>query len=189
MGFFGAAGRIAGREIKHLAGGYAIGMGWRYLKEGYLRATHRRCPACERGLLFKFTVEKDGELHRALGCNLCAHYEASDVDADVASQERLRAIVQRQRKAIGEAGLTERHRKHVLMSRFFYFGAAVLWCVATYHVVFRGVGWGFGNALALSVWMFTQGLRTSYRSWQLATNTFYQPGAFMVWLKSGQWLV
>lgn len=75
-----------------------------------------------------------------------------------------------------------------IRSRWHYVGALILLIVAGYFLVVDP-GWTGMNALGLAALNFAQGLRASYRHWQMRTRTFFVEGAFKEWLAQGHWLV
>jgi len=176
-------------RVQDIASGFAIRSLFGVLRESVVRATHRHCPKCGRGHLFKFREEVNGKSIAALGCNLCDHYQAVDVDNDEDSRDRLKSLARQKMDEVGNAGLKRIKRRLVFGSRAFYCVSFVLFFTSAYFVYEKTSFWTFLNTFALSAYLFVLGLKAAYRHWQLETGRLFVKRAFYEWIREGAWFV
>lgn len=193
MGLIKRTGQAAYRETRYLVGGEGISRWWDTMRRGIFSA-RRSCPACQSGKMFRFDETIEGQPREFFGCSRCDHFEAVDLSDEkdaVASDSlsRLRSITEDRLKTIGKDGVDNMRRRYRINSRFQYFFSFVLLGFGFYLLVAGGSAWTLINASALALLMFAQGLRLSYRHWQLANGELYRPGAFRRWMAEGKWLI
>lgn len=179
MGVARGTGRFLLWTAKGLVGWHTITTGAHAIRQNWQGLHLRPCPECARtngGVLRRDSVQVDGETVEFIGCNYCSYHELLDGNA-IAADEKANAL-----------------QTHRLRSRLFLLGSFTLLlaslCILTIGLPVLGTSAVASlNTLAFSALLFAHGLRHSYRHWQVASNTFFVDGAFMRWVKQGNWIV
>jgi hypothetical protein len=188
MGVFGATGRLAVRETLNLVGAHAILLGWRLTARSLRMVAAKNCPKCAMGRLYPFVeIDGDGVEHTALGCSRCDHFQAINVAEDRESLERLSGLAAQKLAELSGGDRARMSRKQLVLSRVFYAIALMIFAFAFYSV-FALSGWSVLNAAGLGSYVFVQGMKSSYRHWQLESDALFQPGSFWKWIGQGSWL-
>lgn len=196
-GFFRRGVRTVGREAAHVAGVEHIKLGAKSIRKQWTRASKRICPVCERGRLFPFSEKIAGAEQHFYGCSQCDYYQAKSIDNDLSAQKRLREVAFAKINEMGPKEYAKLVRKYQLGSRWLYafalvatvFGCGLFGYGLATDAPAGDVALPFLSALAVSIFLFVQGLVASYRHWQVRERLFFIPGAFKRWLRTGQWLI
>lgn len=189
MGWISSIGKRVGHEAGNLVGLELNKRGVKVLRNQWNHAKRKDCPACDKGLLYPFTEVIEGKKTKFLGCNSCDHFQAVNVARDEGSIKRLRAIADKKINGMSDDSYSEQIKNYQLGSRFYYLLASGAFGIATYMLFFSENNWTAFNIVLVSILLFVKGMVSSYRYWQLKTKTFYVPGAFLKWMKLGQWLI
>lgn len=144
--------------------------------------------------MFPFVELVEGEPRHFYGCSKCSHYECENLNDEsdplvAESLERLRRDAEEKFASLGEKNIATLAARIRLISRIQYGAAFLLLVTGVVLISITGYPWHLLNTTALAALIFFQGMRSSYRYWQLVNRTLYQPGAFRAWLRSGQWLI
>ncbi|UXI68328.1 hypothetical protein [Tahibacter amnicola] len=145
------------------------------------------CPECQKAVL-----EPVGSEDGAWSCKNC-RFTVADRNGIAAVREaakgRRNELVRTMYAATDQDERKDIARRHRLVSRCCFAGAAFTVCGFLYYVatgasVILALNW---LAFALVCW--THGMKRSYRSWQVLNGQLFVEGAFWVWLKEERWLV
>lgn len=188
-GFIRRSGSLLRREASLVFGWEHIKLGAHSISKQWHRASKRVCPECGRGRLFPFTVEQGGEDLKFYGCSQCDYHQAESLKKNEKSLRRLRKVAFRKIENLSPEEYETLIRKYRLGSRWLYLFSVAMMLGGSYMLMTEGAAWTFLNALAVSIFLFVQGLIASYRNWQLREKILFVPGAFWRWLRSGQWLI
>lgn len=193
MGFVSRAAKTVKREAGYLVGANGIYAWFRNVRVS-LQGRFRKCPVCGEGKMMPFTEPVNNVDRDFFGCSRCEHFEVADLanEKDVVVAEslgRLRDLAGQRIGQLKPKEVLELRNRFKWNSRLFYLFSVVLLSAGWYLYFVSDSAWYLLNSTGLSMLVFSHGMRSSYRYWQVCNNAFYQPGAFRRWLGLGQWLV
>lgn len=139
--------------------------------------------------MFRFFEVFDGEEKEFYGCNTCAHFEPLDVEGDKEALARMQALAKERLAGMTPEQRSNAGRTYCYRSRSSFVFATLLLVVGFYLLLWSDMVATALNVAAMSALFAVQGLRASYRYWQLETGVFYQPGSFKKWFSTGKWII
>lgn len=188
MGIFRNLGKLAAREGAYIFGLAQLKQGADVIRRTLLRS-HRRCPKCASGRMFRFSEVVDGVSKEFYGCSHCDHFEPLDVERDPEALHDLQDLARHRLEEMTAEQRANAERTYRWRSRG-SLAISLVFLVGGFWVLLSGIGVAISlNLGAMAALFFVQGLRASYRYWQLETGMLYQPDAFKLWMASGKWLV
>ncbi len=175
-----SAGRIMGIDTIKAGGSMVSGMGRRVFSP--------RCPMCARGSLIVLDVPVNGETERVRACDACEYFQPLGGPG----ARELSALKENFEEQYGN--LSEERVNGLLkaqkVSFRIYLGVALLaMAYALYCVLFGKSVSILLPASGFGLMFLAMAMKASYRHWQLRTRTFFVPGSFGRWWRTGEWLV
>ncbi|MBR5951539.1 MAG: hypothetical protein IKZ87_08945 [Actinomycetaceae bacterium] len=160
-----------------------------YIKDMARALRNPSCPVCEKGVMVK-TAGNDNMW-------LCSNDECLH-NFSAADMEEAHRIVQQKTKEKGLTlyeSLTPEDKDTLLKARRFqsrfFFTLALLSFIGCLYMVASGSSIAVAAAwLAVTSAFLTNGIKESYRYWQVQTGTLFAPGnPFKEWFRTGRWFV
>jgi len=195
MGFFRASARFLVKTMLDVAMVPTCQMFAGRIRD-QLKQLRNACPACKQGHMHFMHEQVEGVDVYGLGCSKCSHVASIDIPSNPkwGEQASTALIAACQQDALScyatlsadeTQGISLRMR---IFSRVSYLGSGLAlvlsaWGAWTDRFVL------FTNTFGIAVFLFSLGLKQSYRHWQFVYRRFYEPGQFKGWLLRGQWLV
>lgn len=194
-------------------GGKQIGQNNELLKQQYRKIKAPMCPHCYEsimeididspGVRRTFEIQNDDGSVNTVSVNLykwvclnknCGVAELmpeSNSEAKEWAKDMHNAIVADKITDLTDEELDQYAKTHKFYSRLYYLAALVCFLYFMYILAFSKISI-FKICLpytGVTTAFFVNGMRRSYRYWQLQNKIIFQEGAFKEWLKSGNWFV
>jgi hypothetical protein len=184
MGLFGFVGGVVGRVV----GVDAIKSGGALVKRFGTDITSTPCPKCLHGRLSRVEVTLDSTVEVVRACGACDYFEPLSGPGE---QELalLQADARRRLSELQPSDLEQIQRGHRRSARVFFVMALGMVLYALYTLLWTDRAGLLLPLGGFGVLFLAQGLKSSFRHWQIESGTLFQPGAFKRWVRQGQWVI
>jgi hypothetical protein len=156
------------------------------------------CPQCERGALIEVNVadsdvviDPKGATLRLWACTSCRHPIMAKDNANLRdiARDQFNKRVALDFEAAGDEELESMARKHTIASRLFYAGALLAALGCAYMILYAPKLIVALNWFAVSAALAIYGMKSSYRAWQVKSQTLFVEGSFWRWFRGHRWVI